>query len=80
MNVFIKFVKSYQEQFNGLNILENFLLFQGWTYKFPANGERNWKKGEHQNTLEWALSVEGVSIEAWENLKAAIESSLILPK
>lgn len=78
MNMFIKFVKSYKEPFNGLNILENFLIAQGWTYTFPAENSRCWSKGECQNTLEWALSVEGVSIEAWESLKKAIESSLLM--
>lgn len=75
---FIKFAKSYREPFNGLNILENFLISQGWTYKFPALDRRYWSKGECQNTLEWALSHEGVSIEAWESLKETIESSLLM--
>lgn len=75
---FIKFAKSYKEPFNGLNILENFLIWGGWTYKFPAENGRYWSKGECQNTLEWALSVEGVSIEAFVSLKKAIESSLLM--
>lgn len=78
MNTFIKFVKSYKEPFNSLNILEIFLISQGWTYKFPAENGRYWSKGDCQNTLEWALSHEGVSIEAWESLKETIESSLLM--
>lgn len=73
---FIKFAKSYREPFNGLNILENFLISQGWTYKFPTLDGRYWSKGECQNTLEWALSIEGVSIEACEILKKTIEEAL----
>ena len=76
MNAFIKFVKNYREPFNGLNILENFLLAQGWTYKYPAAHNRNWRKGETVNTLEWALAVEGVSVEAWGSLKATVDSAL----
>jgi hypothetical protein len=78
MIAFLKFAKSYREPFNGLNILENFLISQGWAYKFPADKGRYWSKGECQNTLEWALSVEGVSIEAWESIKEAIESSFFM--
>jgi hypothetical protein len=75
---FLKFAKSYREPFNGFNLLENFLISQGWTYKFPTENGRYWNKGECQNTLEWALSVEGVSIEAWESLKEAIEEALLM--